>query len=389
MIPFESKRNQVYPVLWHGQAAVEKHFLQREDWQRETAQFRNLAGKLPIPCVLEGRPDVLVTEFCPYPTLLQVLEEQERSKFSPAPWIALADWLKGCYSVCGQLPTEGNLRNFLWDSQNAQVIGLDLESLHSSTLVNSGAQLIAGLLTYIPENTPLKRQAASLLAAKLEVPFQEIQQATTSLLDRRNRRKLNNISGIVLAGGKSSRMGRDKGSLTLLGKTFLQCQVEKLQALGVEEVLISGGGVPPLPGTVSVPDLLPNRGPLGGLHACLQAAKNPTCLVLTVDMPLVPLAALDHLRRAHQEGITVLCHGGKEEPLISVMDRQIAKAMEPLILHNGAPVRALKGVVSWNQWEYLGPEEYLQNCNTPVEYEVVKQRADLFARLPGIVDNLF
>lgn len=85
MIPFESKRNQVYPVLWHGQAAVEKHFLQREDWQRETAQFRNLAGKLPIPCVLEGRPDVLVTEFCPYPTLLQVLEEQERSKFSPVP----------------------------------------------------------------------------------------------------------------------------------------------------------------------------------------------------------------------------------------------------------------------------------------------------------------
>ncbi|MGI6254719.1 MAG: molybdenum cofactor guanylyltransferase [Acutalibacter sp.] len=384
MIPFESKRNQVYPVLWRGKAAVEKHFLQQEDWKRETAQFRGLSGKLPIPQMLEERPGVLVTEFCPHPTLLQILEEQEDSGFSPAPWIALADWLRRCHRVCGQLPVEGNLRNFLWEKQSAQVIGLDLESLQPSTLADSGAQLIAGLLTYAPGNTPLKRQAANLLAAQLNVPEEQVHQAETCLLHRRESRKQSVISGILLAGGKSTRMGRDKGGLKLFGKTFLQCQVEKLQALGVGEVLISGGEIPPLPGTVTVPDLYPNRGPLGGIHACLLAARYPTSLVLTVDTPLVPAAALAHLRRAHREGVTVLYHRGKEEPLISVMDRWVANTIEPLIAHSGAPVRALKGRVPWRRWEYLGPERYLDNCNTPQEYEALLALAKSWELFCGI-----
>ena len=79
------------------------------------------------------------------------------------------------------------------------------------------------------------------------------------------------MSAAVLAGGKSSRMGRDKAALPFGGGTLLTYQARKLRALGVKELLLSGAAEA-VPGARLVPDLLPGRGPLGGLHACLSAA---------------------------------------------------------------------------------------------------------------------
>ena len=114
MIPFFSKHNQVYPVLWNGRSAVEKHFRTPEDWAHERELHRRL--RAPHPELLEERPNVLVTAFCPSPTLLEVLEQQEQIGFDPAPWKALACWLETCFRETGQVPAEGNLRNFLWDA---------------------------------------------------------------------------------------------------------------------------------------------------------------------------------------------------------------------------------------------------------------------------------
>ena len=48
------------------------------------------------------------------------------------------------------------------------------------------------------------------------------------------------ISMIILAGGASSRMGRDKSDLTIDGKTFLEMQIEKGEKLGISDILLSG-----------------------------------------------------------------------------------------------------------------------------------------------------
>lgn len=45
---------------------------------------------------------------------------------------------------------------------------------------------------------------------------------------------------VVLAGGASSRMGRDKSDLTIEGKTFLEMQIEKGRKLGINDILLSG-----------------------------------------------------------------------------------------------------------------------------------------------------
>ena len=180
-------------------------------------------------------------------------------------------------------------------------------------------------------------------------------------------------SGIVLAGGLSRRMGRNKSELRINGKTLLQIQIDKLFALGIEDGMLSGADCPAWPGVRVIPDEYTGRGPLGGLHACLRAAENPACLVLSVDVPLVPAGALAQLCRAHNGGVTVLRHGGLEEPLIGVYDRAVAEVIAALLEAGRGAVRALRDKVSWTCFDYSGPEELLINCNTPEDFAEAKR----------------
>ena len=105
------------------------------------------------------------------------------------------------------------------------------------------------------------------------------------------------ISMIILAGGASSRMGRDKSDLTIDGKTFLEMQIEKGEKLGISDILLSGYHGENKYKYPIIPDRFPGKGPLGGLEACFRKAKNPYCLVLGVDVPLVPAEELAALIR--------------------------------------------------------------------------------------------
>ena len=189
------------------------------------------------------------------------------------------------------------------------------------------------------------------------------------------------LSGIVLAGGLSRRMGQNKAELRLNGKTFLEIQVEKFRVLGVEDIMLSGAGCPALPGARVIPDEYTGRGPLGGLHACLRAARNPSCLVVSVDVPLSPVSALAQLCRAHSGGVTVLRHGDLEEPLIGVYDRAVAEDIAALLDSGKGAVRTLKGTVGWSYFDYPGPEELLVNCNTPEDFAAAKRLADGACRM--------
>ncbi|MBR3585763.1 MAG: NTP transferase domain-containing protein, partial [Oscillospiraceae bacterium] len=84
--------------------------------------------------------------------------------------------------------------------------------------------------------------------------------------------KAKNISGIVLAGGFSKRMGTDKAELKLGGMTLLELQVRKLQQIGITDIMVSGYGKP-VEGTRAIEDIYPHKGPMSGIHACLKAAK--------------------------------------------------------------------------------------------------------------------
>lgn len=193
---------------------------------------------------------------------------------------------------------------------------------------------------------------------------------------------IDRLSGVVLAGGASRRMGRDKATLTLQGKSFLLLQVEKLKALGIRDIMLSGSRLAPLPGTRRVEDEIPGKGPLSGLHACLKAAKHPACLVLSVDVPLVEVKTLDRLRLAHPEpepgrrNVTALAHGSRVEPLIALYDCSLAEEAERMLRRGEYALRGLERVATWRQMVHQGAEERVLNCNTPEDLELLRKLAE-------------
>ena len=105
-----------------------------------------------------------------------------------------------------------------------------------------------------------------------------------------------NLSAVILAGGESRRMGRDKSWVELDGKTLIAHALEKVHRLGVNEVFISGRAGEDY-SALNCPvllDLAPGFGPLGGIERGLHAATSPLLLVLAVDLPHLTVEFLKH-----------------------------------------------------------------------------------------------
>ena len=177
---------------------------------------------------------------------------------------------------------------------------------------------------------------------------------------------------LLLAGGKSARMGTSKAELLYEGKTFLEHMLEKAQALGIEQFYISGYDAH-RDDVQTVWDIYPSRGPLSGLHASLQAMTTPYCLVVPVDAPKLPVEILDALLQRHEQLATnkvlIWEHGVRQEPLIAVYPTAMADFIGDLIRDHAAPV--FRAIDSWGfeGFRMEMPEEQIININTPELYK--------------------
>ena len=181
------------------------------------------------------------------------------------------------------------------------------------------------------------------------------------------------VSAAILAGGFSSRMGQDKAELVLDGIRLIERQCNKLKALGIDDIMLSGycGS---LEGARTIPDIYPHRGPLSGVHACLCRAQKPACLVISVDVPLIPCQTLAELIHAHEGGATVLYHGERPEPLLAVYDCSLAEAAETVLHSEKSSMMRFLSLVSVKKFPYSGQEALLMNCNTPEDFERIRVR---------------
>jgi molybdenum cofactor guanylyltransferase len=102
------------------------------------------------------------------------------------------------------------------------------------------------------------------------------------------------LSGFVLAGGKSTRMGQDKAAITLNGLTLLQHALAALREV-CRDVAILGkhelyGNLGPV-----YEDIFPGCGPLGGIHAALSNSQTQFNLIIAVDTPFLAPEFLSYL----------------------------------------------------------------------------------------------
>lgn len=145
------------------------------------------------------------------------------------------------------------------------------------------------------------------------------------------------FDALILAGGKSSRMGRDKAGLELNGRTLLAHQIAVARALGAATVFISGrAGVDyarqdcPL-----LYDAWPEAGPLAGIERGLAGATTPLLLILAIDLPHLQRSTLHRLAAACRANCgAVPFHDGRPEPLAAFYPRS-AHALAVQALANG------------------------------------------------------
>ena len=105
------------------------------------------------------------------------------------------------------------------------------------------------------------------------------------------------ISAAIMAGGKSVRMGRDKAFLKIGALTAVEFQLQRLRPL-FEEIILSTNTPEKFTALdiPAIPDLIPGRGPLGGIYTALSSVKNPYLFAIACDMPCVSPVLIQYMR---------------------------------------------------------------------------------------------
>lgn len=146
-------------------------------------------------------------------------------------------------------------------------------------------------------------------------------------------KQTNKITGILLAGGLSKRMGVEKGTLRIGSLQLYQYALKVLEEL-CDEILISTCKEASFQERHRmVCDEIQGIGPMGGIYTCLKQSANDLNIVLSYDMPLVSSALIDHLLGERQSWDIVLPALVEErpEPLCGIYMKHTIPTFEKLI----------------------------------------------------------
>ena len=106
---------------------------------------------------------------------------------------------------------------------------------------------------------------------------------------------MDDVTVFVLAGGQSTRMGRDKALLRLGGQTLLERALALAHRIAPRVAVLGSREKYAGAGERIIEDEFPGCGPLAGIHAALGASETDLNLILSVDMPFVPLKFVTYL----------------------------------------------------------------------------------------------
>ncbi|MBI2914224.1 MAG: molybdenum cofactor guanylyltransferase [Chloroflexi bacterium] len=153
------------------------------------------------------------------------------------------------------------------------------------------------------------------------------------------------LSGVVLAGGASRRLGLDKAGVTFDGRPLLEIIVERLSGVCSEVIVACGSQTarkrPALP-VRFVKDPIAGQGPLAGVQAGLAAAQSDHCLVVACDMPFLNPGLLAYMAgRPRRYQALVPRFGGRWHPLHALYARSCLPTVESLLAQGGNALEEL------------------------------------------------
>ncbi len=181
---------------------------------------------------------------------------------------------------------------------------------------------------------------------------------------------------VILAGGRSRRMGRDKAALPAGDGTLIEHLARRLAPVVDETIIAGGSGQPNLPGVRIVDDRYPDLGPLAGMHAGFTAARYPHVWVVGCDLPDVQPEMATLLRGLVDNYEAVVPRIDREpQGVCALYERALAARIEAML---DAGQRSIKALLAASNVRYVTTEELcavdpelrsFRNINTPADYQ--------------------
>ncbi|MFC2159084.1 molybdenum cofactor guanylyltransferase [Acidobacteriota bacterium] len=179
------------------------------------------------------------------------------------------------------------------------------------------------------------------------------------------------LSLIILAGGGSRRMGRDKALLPVGNETLIERLISQLNEYFAEIIISvsSDRNYTFLP-YKRVQDIESGQGPMMGLYSALSHSKNEKNFVISCDIPDIGISFVERMV-ALADGCDIvvpLSHGGKYEPLFAVYSKSVRKEMAGLLDTGERSLLPLFNILSIRTLPIEG-ESWFKNLNTFQDYE--------------------
>ena len=201
------------------------------------------------------------------------------------------------------------------------------------------------------------------------------------------------ISCIVLAGGRGSRLGRNKVQIRVGKRSLYRWVLYRIGFIEGEVIVVVGGGgssVGPFAGHKVVTDIYLGKGPLGGVFTGLRASKTLYNLVVACDMPFLNQALMSHMiKLAPGFDMVIPRLDGLLEPLHAVFSRSCLAPIEQMIQQDNLSVYQLLSLVKVryveaDEIDRFDPEHLsFFNVNTKTDLE----RARELVRRREIIDD--
>lgn len=247
-----------------------------------------------------------------------------------------------------------------------------------------GITLIASRTSPTQAAVELADQAGITLIGYVRGGSFEVYSHPECLTDHHTTKKISGITGVILAGGESRRMGCDKSLLPVAGARFIDHIYRRMSQLFDEVIIVTNS--PGLYDDIDcrkVPDIYSGRGALAGIHSGLYHAQNERIFVAACDMPYLNTDLIRTLCHQAEQGEVVIPQSPNGlEPLHALYHKSCLGAIENTlddgrrrIVHFFPRVRVSEvAITAVNAVDPLGKS--FRNINTPEEYFHCRLTAD-------------
>jgi molybdopterin-guanine dinucleotide biosynthesis protein A len=190
------------------------------------------------------------------------------------------------------------------------------------------------------------------------------------------------ITGVILAGGKSSRMRQNKALMSFGGKRLVDRVVEVMRSVFDDLLMVTN--TPEVYADLGVPmvrDVWPDKGSLGGVYSAIYHVATPYCLVVACDMPFLQAAVLRYLlTQINDYDVVVPDVLGELQTLHAIYIKACLQPIERRLATNRLrivgffPDVRVRTVTASELAPYDPALLAFQNLNTPEEFQAAEQR---------------